>query len=90
VKRLLLFWRVGRSDLRILWAALKSPSRPAWLIPVVAVLTVYAIEPINFAVLPVGLVDDLVLLPLALHWIVKLLPPHLRTGGRPFQRAGPQ
>ena len=81
MKRLLiLFWRVGRRDLRILWFALRHPARPAWLLPVAVVLGIYALSPFNFAIPLLGVVDDLVLVPLALHWLVKLLPPHLRNG----------
>jgi uncharacterized membrane protein YkvA (DUF1232 family) len=79
VKRLLvLFWRVSRHDLRILWFALRHPARPGWLLPVTIVLGVYALSPFNFAIPLLGAVDDLVLLPLVVHWLVKLLPPHLR------------
>jgi len=77
---MLLYWRVGRSDLRHLWFALRSPLRPAWLLPVVGLLALYAFEPANFALPPLGLVDDLVVVPLIVHWIVKMLPTQ-RSGG---------
>jgi uncharacterized membrane protein YkvA (DUF1232 family) len=78
VERLLvLFWRVSRHDLRILWSALRHPARPGWLLPVTIVLGLYALSPFNFAIPLLGAVDDFVLVPLALHWLVKLLPPHL-------------
>lgn len=73
-----LFLRASRSDLRILWAALRSSQRPGWLLPVVALLLVFGLEPLNFAVPLLGVADDFVLLPLALHWLVKMLPPALR------------
>lgn len=79
VKRLaLLFWRVSRRDLRVLWFALRHPARPGWLLPVAIALGLYALLPFNFAIPVLGVVDDLVLVPLALHWLVKLLPPVLR------------
>jgi uncharacterized membrane protein YkvA (DUF1232 family) len=79
VKRLaLLFWRISRRDLRILWFALRHPARPGWLLPVAIALGLYAVLPFNFAIPLLGVVDDLVLVPLALHWLVKLLPPGLR------------
>jgi uncharacterized membrane protein YkvA (DUF1232 family) len=79
VKRLaLLFWRISRRDLRVLWFALRHPARPGWLLPVAIALGLYALLPFNFAIPLLGVVDDLVLVPLALHWLVKLLPPTLR------------
>lgn len=79
MKRLfLLLWRVSRSDLRLLWFALRHPARPAWLLPVAILLGLYALSPFNFAMPVLGAVDDLVLVPLALHWLVKLLPPAIR------------
>jgi uncharacterized membrane protein YkvA (DUF1232 family) len=79
VKRLfVLLWRVSRHDLRTLWFALRHPSRPGWLLPVAIVLGLYAASPFNFAIPLLGVVDDLVLVPLVLHWLVKLLPAHLR------------
>jgi uncharacterized membrane protein YkvA (DUF1232 family) len=78
VKRLLvLFWRVSRHDLRFLWAALRHPARPGWLLPVTIVLGLYALSPFNFAIPLLGAVDDFVVVPLILHWLVKLLPAHL-------------
>jgi uncharacterized membrane protein YkvA (DUF1232 family) len=76
--RLLRLWRVGGQDLRLLLAALRHPGRPPWLWPVVLMLGVYALEPFNFAIPLLGVVDDLVILPLLLHGIIKLLPAHLR------------
>jgi len=80
MRRLLLFWRVGRNDLRTLWFALRHPGRPAWLLPVAAVLALFALEPANFAIPMLGIVDDLVLLPMALHALVSFLPAHVRAG----------
>ncbi len=78
--RWLKLWRVGGQDLRLLWFALRHRSRPFWLWPAAALLTLYALDPANFAILPLGLVDDLVILPLALHLLVRLLPVEIRTG----------
>jgi uncharacterized membrane protein YkvA (DUF1232 family) len=78
--RLYRLWRLGRRDLRLLWFALQHRSRPAWLLPAVLLLTLYALEPLNFAVPLLGVVDDFILLPLALHWLVKLLPGEIRYG----------
>jgi uncharacterized membrane protein YkvA (DUF1232 family) len=78
--RLLRLWRIGADDWRLVWYALRHPERPAWLLPVVAILAVYALEPLNFAVPFLGVVDDLVLVPLGLHLLLKLLPPTIRAG----------
>ena len=79
---LVLLWRVSRSDLRVLWLALRSPGRPRWLLPATLVLGLFALSPFNFALPVVGVLDDFVLLPLALHWLVRLLPVHDTPGGR--------
>jgi uncharacterized membrane protein YkvA (DUF1232 family) len=78
--RLFRIWRLGRQDLRLLWFALRHRSRPIWLIPAVALLGLYVLEPLNFAMPLLGVVDDFILLPLALHWLVKLLPAEIRYG----------
>ncbi len=78
--RLFRLWRLARGDLRLLWFALQHRSRPLWLWPAVAALAVYALDPFNFALPVLGFVDDLVLLPLVLHLILKLLPAEIRAG----------
>jgi uncharacterized membrane protein YkvA (DUF1232 family) len=78
--RLLRLWRLGGNDLRLLWFALRHPGRPLWLLAAVAILAFYALEPLNFAVPLFGVVDEFVLLPLALHAIVKFLPAEIRAG----------
>ncbi len=78
--RLFRLWRMARGDLRLLWFALRHRSRPLWLWPSVAVLALYALDPANLAIPALGFVDDFVLLPLALHLILKLLPAEIRAG----------
>ncbi|HET9391494.1 MAG TPA: hypothetical protein VFO44_17730 [Steroidobacteraceae bacterium] len=72
-------WRMARQDLRLLWYALWHPGRPVWLWPAALVLTAYAIDPLNLAIPALGLIDDFILLPLALHWMLKLLPLDIRV-----------
>ena len=79
MRRLLMLWRLGRRDLGLLWFALRHPARPVWLIPAAVLLGLYAIEPLNFAIPLLGLVDDLVLVPLVLHTLLKWLPPEIRA-----------
>jgi uncharacterized membrane protein YkvA (DUF1232 family) len=76
--RLFRLWRLGAKDLRLLWFALRHPHRPVWLWPAALVLALYALEPLNFAVPLLGVVDDFVLLPLVLHLLIKFLPLHIR------------
>ncbi len=77
--RLLKFWKLGGKDLRLLWFAMRHRSRPGWVWPAAALLAAYALDPANFAFLPLGLVADLVVVPLALHLLVKLLPAEIRS-----------
>ena len=78
--RLFRLWRLGRQDLRLLWFALRHRSRPVWLWPGAAFLGLYALDPANFAIPILGLVDDFVVLPLALHFLLKFLPSDIRAG----------
>lgn len=85
-KFLVLFWRMSREDLRLLWFALRHRQRPAWLIPATAVLGVYALSPFNFVLPVLGVVDDMVLVPLALHFMLRLLPSTLAAEAGPLRR----
>jgi uncharacterized membrane protein YkvA (DUF1232 family) len=81
MKRLFfVLWRLSKKDLRLLWFALKHHDRPRWLMPVTAVLALYALSPFNLAIPLLGVVDDMVVVPLALHYLLKLLPSHVRQG----------
>jgi uncharacterized membrane protein YkvA (DUF1232 family) len=83
--RLLRLWRLGAYDLRMIWYALRHPQRPFWLLPVTAVLAIYALDPANLALPVLGVVDDLLILPLLLHLVVRFLPAGIRYdfGARP-------
>ena len=78
--RLLRLWRLGAHDLRLIWYALRHPQRPLWLLPAAAVLAFYALEPVNFALPVLGVIDDFLLLPLLLHLVARLLPAAIRYG----------
>lgn len=81
-KRLSLLWSVIRGDARLLWFALRHPLAPRWLMPAVAGVALYLLSPLDLLpeTLPVlGVVDDLVLVPLALSFIVQRLPAALRA-----------
>jgi uncharacterized membrane protein YkvA (DUF1232 family) len=80
MKRLaLLLWRFSKADLRLLWFAFSHPDRPRWLRPATFLLLAYALAPFNFVLPALGIVDDLVLVPLVLHFLITLLPAHLRV-----------
>jgi uncharacterized membrane protein YkvA (DUF1232 family) len=79
MKKIALLWKVVRGDLRVLSYALRHPERPGWLVPAIALVALYAIDPFNVAVPFVGIVDDGVLVPLALHLMVRCLPTQLRV-----------
>jgi uncharacterized membrane protein YkvA (DUF1232 family) len=79
MRRLLRLWRLARRDLHVLWFALRHRNRPAWLWPAAGLLALYALDPFNVVLPGMGLVDDLVILPFALHLLVKLLPPEIHA-----------
>ena len=80
LKRLTLLWTVLRGDARLLWFALRHPDAPGWLKWGTALIALYLFSPIDLIpdLLPViGMVDDLVLVPLAIRWLLKRLPPEI-------------
>jgi len=80
-KRLTVLWVLVRGDARRLWYALRHPDAPVWLKPATAMLLLYLVSPLDLMpdALPIiGLVDDLVLLPLAVGWMLAMLPGSLR------------
>ena len=79
-KRLPLLWTVLRGDAKQLWFALRHPSAPGWLKVGTALIALYLVSPID--IIPdfipfFGFVDDLVLVPLAIRWLLKRLPPEI-------------
>ncbi len=85
LKRLTLLWAVLRGDARQLWFALRHPNAPAWLKLGTAPIVLYLLSPIDLIpdALPViGVVDDLVPVPLAIRWLLKRLPPDIQAAAR--------
>ena len=81
-KRLLLLWTLVRGDAIRLWRALRHPASPTWLKWAVAGLALYLVSPVDL--LPdfiplLGMVDDLVLIPLAIRALLNRLPPNVRA-----------
>ena len=80
LKRLPLLWAVLRGDALKLWFALRHPAAPGWLKLGTALIALYVLSPIDLIpdVLSfIGVVDDLLLVPLAIRWLLKRLPPDI-------------
>jgi len=80
-KRLTVLWTLVRGDARQLWFALRHPASPAWLKWGTAAIVLYLLSPIDLvpdAIPFLGVVDDLVLVPFAIRWLLKRLPPELK------------
>jgi uncharacterized membrane protein YkvA (DUF1232 family) len=82
MRRLFRLWRLSGQDLRLLFMALQHQKRPRWLIPAVIAMACFALEPFNFAIPFIGVVDDLLVLPLVLHVLVKFAVAALRDDTR--------
>jgi uncharacterized membrane protein YkvA (DUF1232 family) len=82
LKRLSMLWVVVKGDARLLWRALRHPLAPTWLKPAAALLVLYLISPIDLipdAIPIIGLMDDVVLIPLAIRFLLDRLPAALRA-----------
>ena len=81
-KRIAVIWTVVKGDARLLWLALQHPQAPGWLKLGTLGIVLYLLSPIDLIpdVVPVfGVVDDLVLVPLAIRWLYRRLPEALRA-----------
>ena len=79
-KRLPLLWTVLRGDARQLWFALRHPAAPRWLKVGTLLIVLYVLSPIDLIpdFIPfVGFLDDIVLVPLAIRWLLRRLPPEI-------------
>lgn len=82
LKRLSVLWSVVRGDARLLWRALRHPQAPGWLKPAALALVAYLIWPVDLIpdFIPiVGVMDDIVLIPLAIRFLLDRLPGGLRA-----------
>jgi uncharacterized membrane protein YkvA (DUF1232 family) len=98
LKRLSVLWVAVKGDARLMWHALRHPEAPGWLKIGAAALVLYLVSPMDLIpdVLPIiGVMDDLVLVPLAMRFLLGRLPPHIRahaeqrSAGRGKRRASP-
>ena len=81
-KRLSLLWSLVKGDARLLWRALRHPQSPGWLKLGALGIALYLLSPIDLIpdVIPfIGMLDDIVLVPLAIRFLLNRLPAHLRT-----------
>ena len=81
-KRLALLWSLVKGDARLLWRALRHPHAPGWLRLGAIGILLYVLSPIDLIpdVIPVvGWLDDIVLVPLAIRYLLNRLPSTLRT-----------
>ncbi|TWO68467.1 DUF1232 domain-containing protein [Caenimonas sedimenti] len=76
-KRVALLWTVVRGDARQLWFALRHPAAPGWLKVGTALILLYLVSPIDVVpdFLPfIGVLDDIIIVPFAIRWLLKRLP----------------
>ncbi len=81
-KRIAVLWSLVRGDARLLWRALRHPASPAWLKFGTLGVALYLISPIDLIpdVIPFfGVLDDIVIVPLAIRWLLGRLPAQLRA-----------
>jgi uncharacterized membrane protein YkvA (DUF1232 family) len=68
---------VVRGDAKRLWIALRHPMSPKWLKAGTALIVLYLFSPIDLIpdALPIiGVMDDLVVVPMAIRALLKRLP----------------
>ena len=79
-----------RKELVMLWSAFMTPNTPLHLKALMLLVPLYLVSPIDFIpdFIPLaGWLDDLVVIPLLVSWIVSLLPqPAPVRATRPQQR----
>jgi uncharacterized membrane protein YkvA (DUF1232 family) len=88
-KRVSMIWLVVKGDAKRLWYALGHPQAPGWLKAGTALVLLYLVSPIDLIpdVVPIfGVVDDLVVVPMAIRWLLNRLPANIREHAE--QRAG--
>ena len=80
-----------RTELLMLWRAFVAPQTPLWLKGLMLVVPLYLISPLD--IIPdfipfAGWLDDIVVIPLLVSWIVGLLPrrAEARSTRRPQDR----
>jgi uncharacterized membrane protein YkvA (DUF1232 family) len=88
-KRFTLLWSVLRGDARQLWFALRHPAAPGWLKLGAALIVLYVLSPIDLIpdfIPGIGLLDDVVLVPLAIRFLLNRLPAHISEAAAAHRR----
>ena len=74
-----------RTELMMLWRAFMAPETPIWLKGLMLLVPLYLVSPLDLIpdFIPLaGWLDDLVVVPLLVSWIVSLLPHEMPRRGR--------
>jgi uncharacterized membrane protein YkvA (DUF1232 family) len=82
LRRLAVLWSVVRGDAMLLWRAVRHAQAPRWLKLGTLAIVAYVIWPVDLIpeFIPLlGLIDDAVLVPLAIRFLIDRLPPGLRA-----------
>lgn len=80
-KKISFLWVLVKGDAKRLWYALQHRDSPPWLKAGTALLLLYLLSPIDFIpdVIPIfGVMDDAILIPAAIRWMLKRLPAHVQ------------
>ena len=88
-----------KRDVVALWLAARDPRTPPVAKIVAAAVAAYALSPIDLipdAIPVLGLIDDLLIVPLGILLAIRLIPPglmeefrsHAENGARPVSRGG--
>jgi uncharacterized membrane protein YkvA (DUF1232 family) len=89
-KRIAVWWTLLRGDARALWAAVRHPAAPPWLKLGAVGIVLYLLSPIDLVpdwIPVIGVLDDIVLVPLAIRFLLKRLPPELASASATARRA---
>ena len=74
-----------RTELLMLWRAFVAPGTPLWLKALMLVVPLYLVFPLDIIpdFIPLaGWLDDFVVIPLLVSWIVSLLPQRMPARAR--------
>ena len=74
-----------RTELLMLWRAFVAPETPLWLKALMLVVPLYLVFPLDIIpdFIPLaGWLDDVVVIPLLVSWIVSLLPQRMPVRAR--------
>ncbi len=81
-KRFSVLWLMVKGDVKRLGYALVHPEAPGWLKGGSALLLLYLLSPVDFIpdMIPLlGVMDDAIVIPVVIRWMLKRLPAHIRS-----------